>query len=466
MPKVTCPSCQRTLTIAEATSKAIRCPKCSTAFRMNGPAPTCAATGDEASPRRPRDKAEEKPGRGAELTTDRPRRAADPDARRARRQVEEEIEEEEDADEPPRPRRAASVKARRTRQDEDEDEDEDEEEDEDEKEQLRPARKGKRKRKSVPLFQQPAFLIGSAVMLLLLMGGLGVGVYFLVSKDDSPSSPTDKKKDKDAGAYEIKFRPDTKGDKRLVIKEENVESTMPTIPGQAPGAKLVINHTVRYVEEILEKEENGPPTRIRRAYDRVQQNVGGVITSQGIEAKTIIIEKNGKGYTYLIEKTQQPVGQDAVLLDAEFMHLDAAAAREKVFLPGKPVAVGETWKIDTDPLLKEAGSVGAIQLDMAKGTNEAKLTRVHKKNGKTFGVFEIKLDYPILSIGKGAELMAFKSNAHLTVTVVRDCCIDGTSSEFSMRTTAVVAGTATVRGITAPIEICAIATESMEEQPH
>ena len=74
----------------------------------------------------------------------------------------------------------------------------------------------------------------------LLLGGLGVGGYFLFRKGESSSSSssaTSSDKEKDTTPYEIKFRKESKGDTTLIVKDGN--GSMSTTV-KDPGGKILV----------------------------------------------------------------------------------------------------------------------------------------------------------------------------------------------------------------------------------
>jgi hypothetical protein len=445
MPRVNCPSCETTLSIPDPIPAAVRCPKCKHVIRMKPPAPARAVTTRQAPatapPRRPVQEPVEKPRRSADLTAEKPRRAADPDAPRLRRVADEE------EDEPRRPRLAGVPDARRARRavDEDVDQDEDEDVEQDEDEPRRP-RKGGRKSQRQSLWQHPAFLIGLGFFLVLLLGGLGAGGYFLFRKGESSSSSSsasssdkdkEKEKEKDTTSYEIKIRKESKGDKALIVKEDNgtVNSTIKDL-----GGKFLMEEkknekngsSYKYVEEILEKEGTARATRVRRTYQKAEKTENGMTRTLALQGKTILIEKKGPSYTISVEGGMELPPEDAKSLAKEFNKPESEFDYETFFLPKKAVTVGESWKIDPEPLIKDALSGdNPMSLDPAKTTCTGKLIKVYKKDGKTFGVLEIKMDFAILSMGKPPSVVPLKEGSRFSITMNLDQCIDGTSQNGS-----------------------------------
>ncbi len=143
---------------------------------------------------------------------------------------------------------------------------------------------------------------------------------------------------------------------------------------------------------------------------------------------------------------------------------------EKLMLPSKPIKVGETWKVDVGPLVKEIMKEAPFNFDQAKCTVTGKLTKAYQKDGKTFGAIEFKLDLPILSFGEAPKMLAFKEGAKMSMTMNLDVCIDGTSPNGNMSMSSLLTGTGTIKGpdgkeFSMSLEIRNSGSGRHEEQP-
>jgi hypothetical protein len=406
VPRVTCPSCQKALTLPDPIPAAVRCPACSQVLRLKTPAPAGAVPSRKAP-------AAESPRRAADLTTEKPRRAVDAEARRPRHVPDDEIEEREEEyeEEPRRPR--------------------------------------KRRLAARPWFLHPLILVGAALFALFLVGGLSVGAYFLFRKDESESSAATSAKD--LPTYDIKLRQDRKGDKTLITKEVNT-TTITTIRG-ADG--IIIKNTtekttenIKFVEEILEKEGTHRATRLRRTYEKAQGTKDLQIKRQPYEGQTVLIEKKEKGpkYTFMIEGGRELTGEEASRLSREFDKPEPEVDLEKLMLPGKPVAVGDSWKIDVEPFAKDLKRDASFNINAAQSTATGKLTKVYKKEGKTFGGMDIKMEFAFDSLGDGPQKIAFKKGGKWTLYGTFDVCIDGTSPNGLLTMAATMNGTGSITG--------------------
>jgi hypothetical protein len=299
----------------------------------------------------------------------------------------------------------------------------------------------------LPSSQQPwTFLIGArSLALLLLLGFFGGVLCVRLSQDQKASAAP---ADKDTTSYEIKIRKDSKGDKVLIVKDEN---TVEKMMFKDPDGKILQDKTekrdesLKFVEETLEREGTKRATRLRRTYEKAQVTKDGTTTTLPYEGKTVLIEKKDMKYTFTIEGGKELTGEDASHLAKEFNKPESALDLETIFLPKKAVAVGETWKIDAEALAKDFTGGEKMALDTAKSTATGKLIKAYKKDAKTFGVIEVKLDFPILSIGDGAQKIGFKDGARASMTMNMDVCIDGTSHDGIGTSSMLFSGTGSIQ---------------------
>src|SRR5262249_15115622 len=163
-----------------------------------------------------------------------------------------------------------------------------------------------------------------------------------------------------------------KGD-RTAFTSEDVEHDVFKVIDAEGGAKEEKKDkvTVRaYRETVLEKAEGKKATKLRREYEKARVKEKGKERTLPYEGKTVLIEKKGDKYEFEIEGGKPLTGKDAEELEKEFNeHTIDAAKLDKLMLPPKPVAVGESWKIDAAAVVKEllgGDDDDAIRIDAAK----------------------------------------------------------------------------------------------------
>jgi hypothetical protein len=175
---------------------------------------------------------------------------------------------------------------------------------------------------------------------------------------------------------------------------------------------------------VIEKPAGAPkPTKVKRTYESAELTVNGQRQDLGLKGKTVLIEKKGDRYAFTADG--KPVaGKAAELLGKEFS--GKKQTRDEDFLPGKPVKVGETWKIDVAKVAAEL-SEGGMVVDDQKSTATGKLAKVYDKGGKKFGVIEVTMDLAVTTLKSGPQEVPLK-DSKLTTTLVLDGCIDGTEA--------------------------------------
>jgi hypothetical protein len=191
-----------------------------------------------------------------------------------------------------------------------------------------------------------------------------------------------------------------------------------------------------YKETILEKKKGKRATKIRRQYSKAVVKTNGKEQTLPHAGKTLLIEKKGDKYHFTIEGGEELKGKDAESLNRVFNKPNDDDSDndelDKVFLPKKPVAVNDTWKIDPDELIKAMAKdpQQRLPVDKSKATGKGKLLRAYKKNGRQYGVFDIEVKLPLkgeFPLGKDTKAPIREGSATMHMKV--DACIDGTSSD-------------------------------------
>lgn len=205
--------------------------------------------------------------------------------------------------------------------------------------------------------------------------------------------------------------------------------------------------TFVYRETIVERPDlKKRATRLKRHYTKAEVKADGKAQTLSYQGQTVLIER-GKDdrYRFRIEGGKEITGDNAKYLDEEFNKNKSDIEWEKLFLPSGPVRVGETWKIDPAPLVKEwTKDVKELTLDGAKATANGKLVEAYKKDGRQFGKMDFQVEVPIKDLAAGNEKIAFGPGARFTMTFHADACIDGSSSSGDVKAIMVMGGTAAI----------------------
>ena len=236
--------------------------------------------------------------------------------------------------------------------------------------------------------------------------------------------------------YTIKLKEVGIGDTLRTESKETTVTKSQTIgekdkqPGKTTEEKLT--RDLLFLETVVERPAaQKMPTKIKRVYEKAtltpfMGGAAGDAKPQAYHGKTVLIEKKQAGYVFRIE------GGDAFkdsTLDNEF-NGGQQESHKRLFLPSQPVAVGDTWKVDTAPLLHGFKQDEKVTVKKAEGTG--KLVKVYKKDGRQFGVIEtaIAMEFTVEVKEADPKTKGTLSAAQkLTMKVTFDGCVDGTLAE-------------------------------------
>lgn len=234
--------------------------------------------------------------------------------------------------------------------------------------------------------------------------------------------------------FDIVLKKPAKGENLQVEKSDAEDTKVHLVDanGQVQNdlsqGKKVTNFTYR--QTILVQGENDrPPTKLQRHYTKAEVVSANMNTTLPYQGKTVLIEKKEDKYRFDIEGGAELTGKDAAELDREFNKKNPGGPDfEKMMLPGRPVAVGDSWNVDTAPLIADLKRSGDIVPDADKFKVTVKLTRAYKKDGRQFGVLHLDMVMPIKAIGDKGKVNAVKPGALMRMIADLDVCIDGSSS--------------------------------------
>jgi hypothetical protein len=255
--------------------------------------------------------------------------------------------------------------------------------------------------------------------------------------------------------YAIKFKEPGKGDVTQVDSTDKSDShnqlldsagkllTDPNGKASLDSAETV-EKVAAYRETVLEKEPGKlQPTRLERHYDRAQVKTGGKTRDLPYQGKTVLIEKKDGKYHFRVKDGAELEGDDAAQLDEEF---NKGSDEEflKAFLPGKAVAVNDSWKIDMGPLVTAYARANKLDIDADKAEGKGKLVKVYEKDGARFGVLEVHLELPLKGMGEGNKKLPLQAGSKWTMDVSADGCIDGSRLDGTRKSLSKIDATAAV----------------------
>lgn len=262
--------------------------------------------------------------------------------------------------------------------------------------------------------------------------------------------------------YTIKLKQSAKGDVGQLTKDETEDNNVTVSKGGQvlQQMKNARKETVKYKEEIIEKEQGKPATKLRRTYDKAVATVDGKDMDLPYNGKVLLIEKKDGKYSFQIEKGDVLKEKDVPGLVKEFSKDDDEEKIQELFVPKKAVAAGDTWKIDKDALKALLGKdTGGIKFDADKATATGKLLKAYKKDDKQFGVMQYDIDLPLDSL----QGMAFEKGAKMTVSLTVDVCIDGSSDAGTVKSKFSMKGEINNQGTGIVIDVAGTSTQTREE---
>jgi hypothetical protein len=223
--------------------------------------------------------------------------------------------------------------------------------------------------------------------------------------------------------YTIKLRGDQEGDKMLVTETSDGSFSSTVLVGaqEKKEAKKAVEK-FEYTETIFAMPAGADrPTKVARAYTVAEEQEAGkskkVFSYAG---KTVLIEKKNGTYGITADGKPLPPEEDAQFRKS-FEKPDKV--RNEHFQPKKPVKVGESWAIDIGPLSSLPGGL-SVPVNKDTGTARGKLVRVYEKDGKQWGVIDVKIDFKVEGDQGGLTM-----DGDLGLGATFDMPIDGSSHE-------------------------------------
>lgn len=202
-----------------------------------------------------------------------------------------------------------------------------------------------------------------------------------------------------------------------------------------------------YREAVLEKKaDDKRPTRLERTYEKAELTAEGKKQSFPYEGKTVVIEKKGDRYQFRIKDGDELTGAAAAYLDREFNSPDQSKLDDEMFLPKKPVALAEAWPIDVGPLAKSFEKMMPVQIDVERARASGKLVKVYQKDGRQYGILQLKVELPLKQAQFGNNKVPFKNLAKAVVETTLDGCIDGSVESGEMQSQMEFSATGPIKG--------------------
>ncbi|HJZ93572.1 MAG TPA: hypothetical protein VKE40_22030 [Gemmataceae bacterium] len=250
-----------------------------------------------------------------------------------------------------------------------------------------------------------------------------------------------------ADKFEIRLKHPARGDVCVCTCEDTREVTI-TVRG-ADGKVLdkteeTIVDACKFRQEVIEKAAGKRPTRVKRTYTEATRTVGDDAHKLPYDGQLVLIERAERGYRFTIDDGKELKGDEAGDLPEAFGdHLPSDEEFDAAILPGNAVAVGEEWDIGPKRVAalfaRDEDAPRTFDLDKANATG--KLTKAYKKDGRQFGVLDIRIEVPLRRF-EGAH--PCRAGAKMTQRLTVDTCIDGTVDTDTGTVVVELTGTADV----------------------
>jgi hypothetical protein len=253
----------------------------------------------------------------------------------------------------------------------------------------------------------------------------------------------------DSDAITIKIKENVEGDSYNIDAAKTSKAMSKVVDAQ--GKVLMemneeVTETATYKETVVKVEKDKKPTKLEREYTKAEVKKGAKTEDLGLAGKTVLIERKGDKYTFTFKGGEEVKGTAAKTLAEEFKDKNEESNQmEKLLLPKGAVKVGDEWKLDMDPILKEFGKGEGIDIDKAKATGTGKLLKAYKKDGKQFGDLQFKLELPVKSLNNGQ--LKFPDGAKMILEFSIDGCLDGTSGAGTSQMKMKMDGTAPIPNV-------------------
>lgn len=246
--------------------------------------------------------------------------------------------------------------------------------------------------------------------------------------------------------YTIKMRHGAQGDISARTQESTKKEAV-TVTGPDGTVMMEKNQTVvekfKYTEEILTKVKGERPTKVQRTYSEATKKAGEDTDKFKFHGQKVLIEKKGDSYHFSMDDGKELTGEDAGHLVQAFGEKKPSDEEmDKLLLPEKPVAEGESWTIDAKKFAALLGGDEKVAqtFNLEKSKAGGKLVKAYKKDGKQFGVLEYTIEMPMSKLeGK----LPCKDGSKMELKIVVDGCIDGTRDTNKATFKSTVKGEAT-----------------------
>ena len=247
----------------------------------------------------------------------------------------------------------------------------------------------------------------------------------------------------------IKLKQLDQGESCWVDQRSEVEFLMQLTADSRVTEKQEQKSSLRFTfrETVLAKQpKDRRPTRLEREYEKAEVAAQGKTHAFPYQGWTVLVEKENDHYQFRIKGGDKLSEQDAPYLYREFDDSGPGRIEEQMFLPKRPVAVNESWKIDAAPLVESFEKSSPFRVEAAKVTAAGKLLKIYRRDERRYGVLSVRVDLPLTTYTLAENKVTLKDGSRAVIDATVDVCIDGSSVDGKMDIATEVSASSTRTG--------------------
>src|SRR5262249_43337878 len=244
-------------------------------------------------------------------------------------------------------------------------------------------------------------------------------------------------------AYVIKTNPEWKAGRRTQLSQSTTSDERTAL---IDGTGKAVEDTKESLEQSIVVEETivalkagtKRPEKLELKFEKVKCKRNGKAVDDGLEGKTVMAILKDKECTLSIKGGGTLTPEATLLLKANLLaeYLENEEDFVQLCSPDKPVQVGATWTCNIQVIAADIEKREGFKIDVAKATGTGKLLKASRKDGHTFGEFELTIDLPLRQFTDldGGEVKVHEgSKSKMRYSYVG--CIDGNVDEGVMTVT-------------------------------
>ena len=231
-----------------------------------------------------------------------------------------------------------------------------------------------------------------------------------------------------AEKYELKMKLDPDVGKTVTVATKS--DLKMSIKAIAPDGTVLVDEKENSSEDVMysetTREKKGDRgSRFTRVYMTAKDTDNGTAKNRPYAGRTVEFDREGEDNRVTVSGVELSKEQLDELISDLSERFGGNA--DDFLLPEKPVAVGESWTVDVEPLVNELEAGDDFDVEKSSGT--AKLSRIYSRDGKRFGVIDADINLVTNAIGE----MNLDKPTPLEFHISMDGALDGSSTQRSTK---------------------------------